>query len=121
MIFIYQTIKLRLVITTAYDPDGFIAQEWTKITGGFGAVVIAPTALATSFENLTEDYYTYKIEVTDNDGATASDLLNIIRIKDYILSLEIVNQSETSTSQEVSKVVKYKVTTTPKLFFLVRF
>jgi hypothetical protein len=44
------------------------------------------TALATSFENLTEDYYTYKIEVTDNDGATASDLLNIIRIKDYILS-----------------------------------
>jgi hypothetical protein len=78
-------------------------------------VVIAPTALATSFENLTEDYYTYKIEVTDNDGATASDLLNIIRIKDYILSLEIVNQSETSTSQEeVSKVVKYKVTTTPK-------
>jgi hypothetical protein len=36
----------------------------TKITGGFGAVVIAPTALATSFENLTEDYYTYKIEVT---------------------------------------------------------
>jgi hypothetical protein len=65
-------------------------------------VVIAPTALATSFENLTEDYYTYKIEVTDNDGATASDLLNI-RIKDYILSLEIVNQSETSTSQEVSK------------------
>jgi hypothetical protein len=59
---------------------------WTKITGGFGAVVIAPTALATSFENLTEDYYTYKIEVTDN-GATASDLLNIIRIKDYILSL----------------------------------
>jgi hypothetical protein len=93
---------------------------WTKITGGFGAVVIAPTALATSFENLTEDYYTYKIEVTDNDGATASDLLNIIRIKDYILSLEIVNQSETSTSQEVSKVVKYKVTTTPQ-FFLVRF
>jgi hypothetical protein len=47
-------------------------------------VVIAPTALATSFENLTEDYYNN--EVTDNDGATASDLLNIIRIKDYILS-----------------------------------
>jgi hypothetical protein len=46
-----------------------------------------------------------------------SDLLNIIRIKDYILSLEIVNQSETSTSQEVSKVVKYKVTT-PKCFLV---
>jgi hypothetical protein len=28
------------VIATAYDPDGFIA-SWTKITGGFGAVVIA--------------------------------------------------------------------------------
>jgi hypothetical protein len=72
MIFIYQTIKLRLrYCTTAYDPDGFIAsQVWTKITGGF-VVVIAPTALATSFENLTEDYYTYKIEVTDNDGAKA--------------------------------------------------
>jgi hypothetical protein len=26
------------VIATAYDPDGFIiSQEWTKITGGFGA------------------------------------------------------------------------------------
>jgi hypothetical protein len=30
------------VIATAYDPDGFIiSQEWTKITGGFGAVVIS--------------------------------------------------------------------------------
>jgi hypothetical protein len=66
---------------------------WTK-TGGFGAGY-SSYSFATSFENLTEDYYTYKIEVTDNDGATASDLLNIIRIKDYILF--IVNQSETST------------------------
>jgi hypothetical protein len=79
MIFIYQS---NYGFGSAYDPDGFIAsQVWTKITGGFGAVVIAPTALATSFENLTEDYYTYKIEVTDNDGATASDLLNIIKLK----------------------------------------
>jgi hypothetical protein len=42
-----------------------------------------PFALATSFENLLRDYYTYKIEVTDNDGATAV-ILNIIRNKDYI-------------------------------------
>jgi hypothetical protein len=47
MIFIYQTIKLRLVIATAYDPDGFIASWWTKITGGLACY--DPTALATSF------------------------------------------------------------------------
>lgn len=79
------------LIATAYDVDGFIAkQQWTKIIGGFGDVITAPTQLATTLDNLTEDEYQYKIEVTDNDGATAFDTISIIRIKNYTASLELI-------------------------------
>lgn len=75
----------------AYDVDGYIAsQQWTKIIGGFGDIITSPTLLETTIENLTEDQYQYKIQVTDNDGATAFDILNIIRRKNYTASLDLI-------------------------------
>lgn len=106
------------VVAIAFDPDGIIfSQIWTKISGGVGGNIDAPFSLETSFSNLTEDYYTYNIQVKDNDGAMASDLLNIIRIKDYVVSLDLVEEIETSTFSEVSKTLKYKVNVTPQLLF----
>ncbi|OXB01752.1 hypothetical protein B0A75_04740 [Flavobacterium oncorhynchi] len=76
---------------TAYDVDGFIvSQQWVKTLGGFGDIIISPTSLETVIKNLTEDEYQYKITVVDSDGATAFDTLNIIRRKDYEVTLELV-------------------------------
>ena len=103
------------LLATAYDPDGFIAsQVWTKTVGGAGDVIATPTLLGTELSNLTEDLYTYEIEVTDNDGATAIDAINIIRQKEYIVSLDLV--TETTNAQEPQTLVrKYKVNVTPTL------
>lgn len=72
----------------AYDVDGFIAsQVWTKLQGGFGDIIDSPLMLETALQNLTEDVYEYKIEVTDNDGATAFDTVRLVRKKDYSVTL----------------------------------
>ncbi|WP_295093792.1 hypothetical protein [uncultured Flavobacterium sp.] len=80
------------IIATAFDVDGLIvSQKWTKLLGGFGDIIVSPNELKTRFENLTEDQYQYKIEVTDNDGATANDIVNIVRKKDYAVSLDLIS------------------------------
>lgn len=81
----------------AYDVDGFIvSQLWTKTQGGFGDVVVNPLGLSTDLQNLTEDLYEYKIQVTDNDGATAFDTIKLVRRKDYVVTLPnvLINGNE---------------------------
>lgn len=76
------------LLAVAYDTDGFIvSQNWTKIQGGFGDVIVTPNQLATELQNLTEDEYEYRIDVVDNNGATAFDTIKLTRRKDYTVSL----------------------------------
>lgn len=79
------------ITAVAKDVDGIIVfQKWTKVSGSFGDIIVSPNDLSTKIQNLTEDQYTYKIEVRDNDGATAFDTVNIIRRKDFTVSLELI-------------------------------
>jgi len=106
-------------LATAYDPDGYIASQiWTKVVGGFGDVIVTPFDLATDFENLTEDFYTYQIEVTDNDGATATDTLNIIRNKNYTITLELVEETLDTNVNHPSIIRKYKTTPLNRISYL---
>lgn len=116
-VYITDTQTTASVIATAYDPDGYIAsQVWTKIIGGFGDVIITPFDLATVLENLTEDYYTYQIQVMDNDGATAIDSLNIIRIKDYTVDLQLIYEYDDSGNSDRPEIVRrYKVLFSPNI------
>lgn len=104
-------------LATAYDPDGVIfSQVWSKIAGSFGDIIDAPFSLATTFQNLTEDYYTYQIQVTDNDGATAVDSINIIRIKEYTVTLDLVEEMDDSNDPAFAKLVrKYKLNVSPNI------
>ncbi|MGQ7945005.1 PKD domain-containing protein [Flavobacterium sp. WC2509] len=78
------------LLAVAYDVDGVIvSQVWTKVVGGFGDVIMTPLQLATDLQNLTEDLYEYKIQVTDNDGATAFDTVRLVRRKTHVVSLEL--------------------------------
>jgi hypothetical protein len=80
------------LLAAAYDTDGYIvSQQWTKIVGGFGDVIMTPTQLATDLQNLTEDLYEYQIQVTDNDGATAVDSVKLIRRKNHVVSLNQIS------------------------------
>ena len=103
-------------LATAFDPDGYIASQiWTKTVGAFGDIIDTPWTLATGFQNLTEDFYTYQIEVTDNDGATAVDTLNIIRIKNYTVTLDLVSEILEDAGDRPSIFRRYKLNVSPDI------
>jgi gliding motility-associated-like protein len=69
------------------DPDGsIITYSWTKVSGP--DAVLSNTASATvSISGLVEGIYTFRLTVTDDKGATASDDVNVT------VNAESVNQA----------------------------
>jgi hypothetical protein len=123
-IYIANGVTTASIVATAYDPDGYIASKvWTKTAGAFGDIIDTPFDLSTSFSNLTDDFYTYKIQVTDNAGATAMDTMNVIRIKDYTVTLDLVEETIEPAGDRPSIVRKYKLNFSPELLpgFVVTF
>ena len=118
VIYISQNQTLVQVSALASDPDGFIASVlWTLQQGVPGPVIQSPLDLNTSITNLTQNYYKFRCTVEDNDGATAFDELEIIRVLDYNISLtEILNTNNTASSGTGQIVEKhYQLTCTPAL------
>jgi len=77
-----QTIQLPTssVSVTAYasDPDGSITSYlWEKISGGT-ATIVSPNSATTNITGLsTAGTYVFRVTVTDNQGATAQDVIVI--------------------------------------------
>lgn len=116
-IYIEDAVTTASLLAAAYDPDGYIASQiWTKSIGDFGDIIETPWNLVTELQNLTGDFYTYKIQVTDNDGATADDTVNVIRKKNYTVSLELVSQTDNSTDPAYAEIIsRYQLTITPNI------
>src|SRR5690606_2064850 len=75
------------IISEGFDPDGFIVSYfWEELTNN-GAVIQNPHNSTTNITGLTEDFYTFRVTVTDNDGATASDTVNVYRGVDVGITL----------------------------------
>lgn len=59
----------------AYDSDGIVVSYlWEKVSGG-NATIQNETFSSTNITDLEEGDYVFKITVTDNEGATASDVV----------------------------------------------
>ena len=58
------------------DPDGSIVDyQWSKISGPAQYTISSPTKAATSIGNLAEGIYEFQLQVTDNSGAVATDIV----------------------------------------------
>ena len=77
-----QTITLPVNIVTlsgsGSDVDGTIASySWTKISGPSGSTIVNPTTAVTGVTGLTQGVYQFQIEVTDNNGAKGTDIVQV--------------------------------------------
>src|SRR6478672_475387 len=63
---------------TASDADGSVASyTWTKTAGGT-ATINTPSSLTTTVSGLVQGSYTFRLTVTDNQGAVSTDDVNVI-------------------------------------------
>lgn len=121
-IYIAQNVNTVDLTCVASDPDGFIAAfAWTQQTAVPGVTIVSPVNQNTTVNGLTQDFYTFRITVTDNDGATAFDEVNVIRALDYLIAFEETNEVYTEIEDVDFDVVEntwlkdYNITSTPGL------
>ena len=61
------------------DADGTIATyAWTKVSGPSSGTISSPNNVSTSVTGLIEGTYIFRLRVTDNDGAPATDDVSVI-------------------------------------------
>jgi K+-transporting ATPase c subunit len=60
------------------DPDGLIvAYHWTKISGPAAGTITNASLASTTVTGLAVGIYQFELKVTDNDGATATDVMQV--------------------------------------------
>ncbi|CAN5430989.1 hypothetical protein BH11BAC3_BH11BAC3_06110 [soil metagenome] len=63
---------------TATDADGIITNyKWSKISGPSQGNIISANAIVTVVNNMVQGVYQFQLTVTDNDGASTSDIVQV--------------------------------------------
>lgn len=91
----------------SYDPDGFIVSVfWEEVTNN-GATIPNPTDENITVSGLTGDFYTFRVTVTDNDGATASDTVNVYRNQEHTLIINETIVTDVTQHQERYYILEF--------------
>ncbi len=84
---------------TGTDIDGTIVSYlWKQIAGPASGVIVSPTSANTVINNLIQGVYRYELTVTDNNGATATDNVQVtVNASINILPIAIAGADKTIT------------------------
>lgn len=67
-----------LIGSGSFDPDFNITRYiWTKISGPDSAIIVSSTAIQTTLNHLKEGIYIFELSVTDAEGLTGKDTVEI--------------------------------------------
>lgn len=67
-----------LIATGSTDSDGTITYVWTKFSGPAAGTIVTPTGSITKARGLVQGTYQFLLTVTDDDGATSTDIVQVI-------------------------------------------
>lgn len=94
------------VIGSGTDPDGTIASyHWDFITGPGGSTINSPNSATTLISTLVQGTYTFQLTVTDNQGATGTNQMQIFVLAAPINQLPTANAGADQSIQLPTTVV----------------
>jgi hypothetical protein len=102
----------------ANAPSGTIETiQWEQVSADGNANIYTPSNLQTEVDQLSLDYYTFRITVTDSNGLSAFDEVNVIRVSDSTLTLVETERGgdESDDGMEMTEFFYYEVNLTPDL------
>jgi hypothetical protein len=102
----------------ANAPSGTIEIiQWEQVSANGNANIYTPGNLQTEVDQLSLDYYTFRITVTDSNGLSAFDEVNVIRVSDSTLTLVETERGgdESDDGMEMTEFFYYEVNLTPDL------
>lgn len=92
-------VSSTLLSATASDPDGTIANiQWVQVSGANTASITNSNTLTPFVENLIEGTYVFQITVTDNDGLTASDTIQVVIQEQEVFIISVVKSNPCASS-----------------------
>ncbi len=84
---------------TGTDADGSIVSYlWKQIAGPVSGIIVSPTNANTIINNLIQGIYRYQLTVTDNKGATSTDIVQVtVNASINIIPIAIAGADKTIT------------------------
>jgi hypothetical protein len=90
---------------TGSDPEGDVTYSWEQTSGPSSANIASPLNAITDVTELEEGVYVFEITVTDEDGATSVDAVQITVLEAVNASpLVSIDQSDTTITLPVNSV-----------------
>jgi hypothetical protein len=113
---VYDSVSFLSAVANA--PSGTIEIiQWEQVSEAGNAIINTASNLQTEVDQLSLDYYTFRITVTDSNGLSAFDEVNVIRVSDSTLTLVETERggNESDDGMEMTEFFYYEVNLTPDL------
>jgi ribosomal protein L14 len=71
-------INSTILTGSGFDPDGtIVSYTWTRVSGPATFTIVSANTAATGLNGLVQGTYVFRLTVTDNSGATATDVVTV--------------------------------------------